>query len=78
MVEMREMDLDDVVEIARKFTELAGWGYFRLHNVTYNEEEKIHELTAYVGAYNNQLIKFGIDDVSRKVLSYGADESNNK
>jgi len=65
------MDMIDVIKIAREFAEIAGWGFFRAHNITYDSQKKEWELTVYVGAFSDNLIKFIIDDVTKKVIGYG-------
>ena len=64
------LDLIDVIRIAREFAELAGWGYFKVNNIRWDEEKKAWILSAFLGAFSDKLMKFTIDDTGGNVIAY--------
>ena len=76
---MPELDMIEVVEIAKNFAIIAGWGWFRLITISIDSKKKEWTLTARVGAYEDKVIEFKILDTEKKVISYGvAKEPNNQ
>lgn len=64
------MDLIDVVQVARRFNEAAGWGYFKVISIKGDPEKGEWTLIADIGALTENLMYFTIDDVTRKVIHY--------
>jgi len=68
---MAKMDLIDVLELAKNFAVVAGWGFFKLRSVNFNDMTGNWKLVADVGAIKSENIEFTIKDSDRKVIAYG-------
>ena len=67
---IRNLDLIEVIKIARNFAELAGWGYFRVGSLMFYEKVGRWILTAYLGAMNDQQMYIFVHDVDKKVTQW--------
>lgn len=68
---MASADLIDVVKAARDFSDKAGWGFFKLKSVNFDKEIDQWILSAYLGAFEEVVTAFQIDDTTLKVRKVG-------
>lgn len=64
------LDLIEVIELARKFATVAGWGTLRVRSLKFFEEEERWICTVYLGAFNDQIVYISVDDIEGKVTSW--------
>ena len=70
MTENAELDLIEVIELARAFAKMAGWGNIRVRSLKFFEEEDHWICTVYLGAFNDQIAYIYVDDINRKVIEW--------
>lgn len=76
VIEM-SLSLLEVVEIAKRFATVAGWGYFKLISVKEDPDNSDNFIiTADLGAFQERNMKFTISESEKEVIEYGPEETS--